>query len=137
MEFLRQSVTQSTGLALFKTEPDSKSSDVSKFHCGAALLFSAKNEFPQESNNCILDSCCMAGARFSAQLQLDKNNHFYIAFNSILSTLLPHDFAFAKTRNEIKFYLYLYLLHLYPGFYSYTEGATWKILDLLTETLLI
>ena len=31
----------------------------------------------------------------------------------------------------------LYLLHLYPGFYSYTEGATWKILDLLTETLLI
>ena len=24
-----------------------------------------------------------------------------------------------------------------PGFYSYTEGATWKILDLLTETLLI
>ena len=34
-------------------------------------------------------------------------------------------------------YLYLYLLHLYPGFYSYTEGATWKILDLLTETLLI
>ena len=34
-------------------------------------------------------------------------------------------------------YLYLYLLHLYPDFYSYTEGATWKILDLLTETLLI
>ena len=28
-------------------------------------------------------------------------------------------------------------LHLYPGFYSYTEGATWKILDLLLETLLI
>ena len=35
------------------------------------------------------------------------------------------------------FILYLYLLHLYPGFYSYAEGATWKILDLLTETLLI
>ena len=33
--------------------------------------------------------------------------------------------------------LYSYLLHLYPGFYSYTEGATCKILDLLTETLLI
>ena len=33
--------------------------------------------------------------------------------------------------------IFLYLLHLYPGFYSYTEGATWKILDLLTETLLI
>ena len=32
---------------------------------------------------------------------------------------------------------FLYLLYLYPGFYSYTEGATWKILDLLTETLLI
>ena len=32
--------------------------------------------------------------------------------------------------------LYLYLLHLYPGFYSYAEGATWKILDLLTETLI-
>ena len=31
----------------------------------------------------------------------------------------------------------LYLLHLYPGFYSYTEGATWKIPDLLMETLLI
>ena len=31
----------------------------------------------------------------------------------------------------------LYCLYLYPGFYSYTEGATWKILDLLTETLLI
>ena len=24
----------------------------------------------------------------------------------------------------------LYCLYLYPGFYSYTEGATWKILDL-------
>ena len=34
-------------------------------------------------------------------------------------------------------FLYLYSLHLYPGFYSYTEGATWKILDLLTENLLI
>ena len=33
--------------------------------------------------------------------------------------------------------LYLYLLYLYPGFYSYAEGATWKILDLLTETFLI
>ena len=31
----------------------------------------------------------------------------------------------------------VFLLHLYPGFYSYTEGATWRILDLLTETLLI
>ena len=31
----------------------------------------------------------------------------------------------------------LYCLYLYPGFYSYTEGATWKILDLLMETLLI
>ena len=40
----------------------------------------------------------------------------------------------ALTRLKV---LYLYLLHLYPGFYSYTEGATWKILDLLTETLLI
>ena len=39
--------------------------------------------------------------------------------------------------NPAILYLYLYLLHLYPGFYSYTEGATWKILDLLTETLLI
>ena len=34
-------------------------------------------------------------------------------------------------------FLYLYLLYLYPGFYSYAEGATWKILNLLTETLLI
>ena len=33
--------------------------------------------------------------------------------------------------------LYLYSLHLYPDFYSYTEGAIWKILDLLMETLLI
>ena len=32
---------------------------------------------------------------------------------------------------------FLYLLHLYPGFYSCTEGATWKILNLLSETLLI
>ena len=31
----------------------------------------------------------------------------------------------------------LYSLYLYLGFYSYTEGATWKILALLTETLLI
>ena len=37
----------------------------------------------------------------------------------------------------IEFLCILYLLHLYPGFYSYTEEATWKILDLLTETLLI
>ena len=28
------------------------------------------------------------------------------------------------------------LHNLYPGFYSYTEGATWKILDLLPETIL-
>ena len=35
------------------------------------------------------------------------------------------------------FFVFLYLLHLYPGFNSYTEVATWKILDLLTETLLI
>ena len=34
-------------------------------------------------------------------------------------------------------YLYSYLLHLHPGFNSYTERATWKILDLSTETLLI
>ena len=34
-------------------------------------------------------------------------------------------------------YIVLYCLYLYPGFYSYTEEATWKILDLLTETLLI
>ena len=40
-------------------------------------------------------------------------------------------------QDEVKLYLYLYLLYLYPGFYSYTEGATWKILDLLAETLLI
>ena len=33
--------------------------------------------------------------------------------------------------------LYCIVYNLYPGFYSYTEGATWKILDLLTETLLI
>ena len=33
--------------------------------------------------------------------------------------------------------VFVILLHPYPGFYSYTEGATWKILDLLTETLLI
>ena len=38
---------------------------------------------------------------------------------------------------DTSLYLYLYLLYLYPGFYSYAEGATWKILDLLTETLLI
>ena len=37
----------------------------------------------------------------------------------------------------VVFVFILYLLHLYPGFYSYTEGATRKILDLLTETLLI
>ena len=36
-----------------------------------------------------------------------------------------------------KYCIVLYCLYLYPGFYSYTEGATWKILDLLTETLLI
>ena len=39
---------------------------------------------------------------------------------------------------QLTYYLFfLYLLHLFPGFYSYTEVATWKILDLLTETLLI
>ena len=31
----------------------------------------------------------------------------------------------------------LNLLYLYPGFYSYAEGVTWKILDHLKETLLI
>ena len=37
--------------------------------------------------------------------------------------------------NVKRYYLYLYFLHVYPGYYSYTEGATWKILDLSTETL--
>ena len=32
--------------------------------------------------------------------------------------------------------IFLYLLHLYPGFYSYPEGATWKIRDRFKETLL-
>ena len=35
------------------------------------------------------------------------------------------------------FFCILYLLYLYPGFYSYAKGATWKILDLLRETLVI
>ena len=43
--------------------------------------------------------------------------------------------TFLYTKLTCKFYdtstvgkSYLYLWHLYPGFYSYTEGATWKIL---------
>ena len=43
----------------------------------------------------------------------------------------------ASSFNYILDEIGLYCLYLYPGFYSYTEGATWKILDLLTETLLI
>ena len=31
--------------------------------------------------------------------------------------------------SKMNLYLYLYLLRLYPGCYSYTEGATWKVLD--------
>ena len=45
-----------------------------------------------------------------------------------------------KLKNKFKSWKYESMsvyLHLYPGFYSYTEGATWKILDLLLETLLI
>ena len=54
--------------------------------------------------------------------------------------------TFLYTKLTCKFYdtstvgkSHLYLLHLYPGFYSFTEGAASKILDLLflTETLLI
>ena len=33
----------------------------------------------------------------------------------------------------IFYFVFVNLLHPYPGFYSYTEGATWKILDLLTD----
>ena len=44
------------------------------------------------------------------------------------------DKAFIK-HNSITFVCLF--VKLVPGFYSYTEGATWKILDLLTETLLI
>ena len=43
---------------------------------------------------------------------------------------------FYATSSCIEF-LYLYLLDLYPGFDSYTERAAWKILDLITEALLI
>ena len=35
-------------------------------------------------------------------------------------------------RASLMINIVLYCLYLYPGFYSYTEGATWKILDLLT-----
>ena len=45
--------------------------------------------------------------------------------------------SFMYESTEVLKFCILYLLYLYPGFYSYTEGATWKILDLLTETLLI
>ena len=39
---------------------------------------------------------------------------------------------------KIQFFVFVFVTPvLYPGFNSYTEGATWKILDLLTETLLI
>ena len=40
-------------------------------------------------------------------------------------------------RNSFRIRVVLYWLYMDPGFYSYTEGAIWKILDLLTETLLI
>ena len=50
------------------------------------------------------------------------------------STLL-HYTVYADMETIID--VFCILLHLYPGFYSYIEGATWKILDLLTETLLI
>ena len=55
--------------------------------------------------------------------------------NATSETFLYHDFLFPAF---LFVFCILYLLHLYPGFYScYTEGATWKILDLLTENLLI
>ena len=51
---------------------------------------------------------------------------------------LSEFFAYVVVRQSISQQIcILYLLHLYRGFYSYTEGATWKIRDLLTETLLI
>ena len=42
-----------------------------------------------------------------------------------------------KTSRERAVFAFCILLYLYPGFYSYTEGATWKILALIKETLLI
>ena len=51
---------------------------------------------------------------------------------------LPSDVKNSQSLNILKVIcIVLYCLYLYPGFYSYTEGATWKILDLFTETLLI
>ena len=64
----------------------------------------------------------------------DTDTDFFDVMNVELQNL--HDSSLFDNFDWF-LYLYLYLLYLYPGFYSYTDGATWKILDLLTETLLI
>ena len=52
-------------------------------------------------------------------------------------SIVEADNLISRTITSYDIFVFLYLLYLYPGFYSYTEGATWKILALLTETLLI
>ena len=81
------------------------------------------------------------GQVFVCILQIDLKRFpvFRVPGKSILTL--------TRTREKIKKFKWdihyddvmciLCLLHLYPGFYSYTDGVTWTILDLITETLLM
>ena len=62
-------------------------------------------------------------------------SNFFVKFLEFFTTVRK-DFHLTY-QSKISVQLYLYLLHLYPGFYSFTEGATWTILDILTETLFV
>ena len=66
-----------------------------------------------------------------------KTLELYFLFFSISWLMYIAGILLDALDGAIGYCIVLYCLYLYPGFYSYTEGATWKILDLLTETLLI
>ena len=62
-----------------------------------------------------------------------QQGKFSRAFAALERNLgLGHSFPWS---GWAEIFVFLYLLYMYPGFYSYTEGATCKILDLLLETI--
>ena len=64
------------------------------------------------------------GARCPCQECFQKRS-LYLAYaeNKKMVDKLKYQAKVAFFGGKFNLYLYLYLLHLYPGFYSYTEGA--------------
>ena len=62
---------------------------------------------------------------------------YHVTWTAVKFWKILSNFKVRPSLNREKGHTFLYVYHLYQGFYTSSEGATLKILDLLTETLLI